>query len=225
MTEPTLAAKADYADAILVARRAKNWLFLLLLVVLLGQIALFFVARSTTALDPLMSTATTQPTQLGNNRMLDGLKYLVALCGFAGLSGSLVLCAMLMLLVKIMLTGRTLGVAKVTSAFVWSVVLLVLLFPWQAILANPTVTAQPDAMAKDYKIPGVLFTWAEFSNPASGAKFHADRIDENILRWARFVGFPVLATMILLSIQVKSSKGIKSALGEDISAINRADLA
>ena len=217
MSEPTIAAKADYADAILVARRAKNWLFLLLLVVLLGQIALFFVARNTNALDSIYSPATTQPT---GGRTLDALKYLIALCGFAGLGASLVLSAVMMLLVKIMLTGRTLGVARVTSAFVWSIVLLVLLFPWQAILANPTVTAQPDAMAKDFKLPGVLYTWAEFSNPVSGAKFNSDRVDENILRWARFVGFPVVATMILLSIQVKSSKGIKAALGEDLSAIN-----
>lgn len=216
MLEPTLAAKADYADAILVARRAKNWLFLLLLVVLIGQIALFFTARNTNALNSAFSTATSQPS----TRLLDSLKYLVALCGFAGLAGSLVLCTVLLLLVKIMLTGRTLGVAKVTSAFVWSIVLLVLLFPWQAILANPTVTSPPDAMAKDFKIPGVLYTWAEFSNPAAGAKFNPDRTDEKILRWARFVGFPAVATMILLSIQVKSSKGIKASLGEDLIAIN-----
>ncbi len=217
MQETTLAAKADYADAILVTRRAKNWLFLLLVVVLIGQLSLFFTARNTNALDSAFSTATTQPSTA---RLLDGLKYLVAVCGFVGLGGSLVLCAVLLLLVKIMLTGRTLGVAKVTSAFVWSIVLLVLLFPWQAILANPTVTSQPDAMAKDFKIPGVLYTWAEFSNPAAGAKFKPDRTDEKILRWARFVGFPAVATMILLSIQVKSSKGIKAALGEDLSAIN-----
>src|SRR3954451_16183728 len=87
MSEPTLAAKANYADAILVARRAKNWLFLLLLVVLLGQIALFFVARNTNALDSLFTTATSQPSS--GARTLDALKYLVALCGFAGLGASL----------------------------------------------------------------------------------------------------------------------------------------
>src|SRR5205823_5468557 len=45
MTRTALAIAADYADAMMVARRAKNWLFLVLLLVLLIQLALFFVAR------------------------------------------------------------------------------------------------------------------------------------------------------------------------------------
>ncbi len=217
MLDPTLAAKADYADAIIVARRAKNWLFLLLFIVLVGEIALFFTARMSNALDQtLASAATTQPSTTAS--LLDKLKYLVAMFGYIGLGASLVLCVVQLLLVKIMLTGRTLGVAKVTSAFLWSVVLIVLLFPWQAILANPTLSAQPDAMAKDFKIPGVIYTWTELANPDSGAKFHSDQLPVNVLRWARFVGFPVLALIMLMSIQIKSSRGIKAALGEDIVA-------
>ena len=57
-------ALADYADAILAGRRAKNWLFLVLLVVLLGQLALFFVARYTTLLTTA-TAATTQPSASG----------------------------------------------------------------------------------------------------------------------------------------------------------------
>src|SRR5215212_7944694 len=41
----TLAVAADYADAMMTARRAKNWLFILLLLVLLSQITVFFLAR------------------------------------------------------------------------------------------------------------------------------------------------------------------------------------
>ena len=49
MTAPdrTLATSADYADALLVARRAKKLLVLLILLMLLAQIALFFTARYT----------------------------------------------------------------------------------------------------------------------------------------------------------------------------------
>ena len=37
-----------------------------------------------------------------------------------------------------------------------------------------------------------------------------------ILRWARFVGWPVVAVLMLLTIQSKSSQGLRQALGNDI---------
>lgn len=224
MIEPSIAARADYADAILVARRAKNWLFLLLLVVLIGQIALFFVARRTdliqTGTITIATTQTTSATQpsVTISRVPDVLKYLVALMGFAGLAGSLLLSLILVLLVKILLTARTLGVARVTSAFIWSALLVILLFPWQAILAGPTISSSPDVIANDFKLPGVLYTWTELSHPTLGAGFSGLSTEYMVLRWARFVGFPILATIILLSIQIKSGTGIKAALGEDTPA-------
>ena len=45
MTRTTLAVAADYADALLVARRSKNVLFLMLLLVLLLQVAVFLMYR------------------------------------------------------------------------------------------------------------------------------------------------------------------------------------
>jgi hypothetical protein len=214
MLEPSIAAKADYADAILVARRAKNWLFLILLVVLVGEIALFIVARTTSALGN-MTAATLATTQPASSRLGDVLQYLVALAGFAGIAASLVLSGVLVLLVKIMLTGRTLGVAKVTSAFIWSLVLIVLLFPWQAILNGPTISAAPNPQALDFKLPGVIYTWTELTHPTLGAKFDSSRMEITVLRWARFIGFPAVAAIMLMSIQIKSSMGIKAALGED----------
>ena len=35
-----------------------------------------------------------------------------------------------------------------------------------------------------------------------------------VLKWARFVGFPVVALLILLSVQAKSARGAKFGLGE-----------
>jgi hypothetical protein len=45
VTTTPLAVSADYADALLTARRAKNWLFLLLLLGLLAQISIFALVR------------------------------------------------------------------------------------------------------------------------------------------------------------------------------------
>jgi hypothetical protein len=207
----TTKALADYADAILAGRRAKNWLFLILLVTLVTELTLFFVARYTNFLSDT-TTSTTRPVAMAR----EGLKYVVALAGFAGLIGSVLLSIVLLMLTIIMLTVRTLGVGKLTSAFIWSVVLAVLMFPWQAILAGPTISSDADPIAADFKIPGVIYTWSEFDHPTLGARFDFPVIsDRGFLRWARFAGFPMIALLILLAIQVKSGKGVRAALGED----------
>ena len=45
LTTTPLAVSADYADALLAARRATKWLFLLLMLGLLAQIAIFLCAK------------------------------------------------------------------------------------------------------------------------------------------------------------------------------------
>ena len=45
LTTTPLAVSADYADALLAARRAKNWLFFFLMIGLLAQVTIFFLVR------------------------------------------------------------------------------------------------------------------------------------------------------------------------------------
>ncbi|MGB7156839.1 MAG: hypothetical protein WBD40_02160 [Tepidisphaeraceae bacterium] len=206
----SIATAADYADAIMTARRAKNTLFLLLLLILLAQLALFFLGRN----DVLNFTggagatvevpATTQPTTTASAIdpvWIAKLEYLVNLTAYLGIVLTIVLAVVLLLIVKIMLVGRLIGVARLTSAFIWTVVLAALLFPWQAFW--------PDNF--DFKLPGALYTWDELVHRV---KFRGELADSTVLFWARFVGFPVLALIILLSIQVRSRRGLQQALGE-----------
>jgi hypothetical protein len=221
-----IATAADYADAMMIARRAKNFLFLLLLIMLLAQIGIFLVARLTNHVLPgpvdtssLADTAgtaattlpaATQPAVGGGPSALtvNALRYATALIDFLGIVAVLVLAVVLSLITKIMLVGRLIGVAQVTSAFIRCAFLALLLFPWQAFLQNTDFTG-------DFKLPGVLYTWPELVHPTTGAKFAAAGFDAfTILRWARFVGFPVLAVILLLVIQAKSSRGLRAALGE-----------
>src|SRR4051812_41257312 len=51
LTTTPLAVSADYADALLAARRAKSWLFFFLMIGLLAQIAVFFIAKFTTRIE------------------------------------------------------------------------------------------------------------------------------------------------------------------------------
>src|SRR5437763_8392840 len=57
-----LATAADCADTLLVARRARNWIFGLLLFILLLQLALFFTARYSHALDRFKANNDTSAT-------------------------------------------------------------------------------------------------------------------------------------------------------------------
>jgi hypothetical protein len=236
MTHSSLATAADYADALLTARRAKNWLFLLLLLMILAQLILFFVARYGNGLTPRrlatvarietvenvnVEITSTQPSGIpttqhatvpakrtdavvASTRTDDILHYLVAASVFLGLTLSIVLAVALLLIVIIMLVGRLIGVSRVTSAFIWCIVLCVLLFPWQAFLPDQTT-------GPDFKIPGVLYTWNELT---SDFNFSTEPISFAILKWARFVGFPIVALIILLMIQARSNRGLRLALGE-----------
>lgn len=222
MTRTTLAIAADYADAMMVARRAKNWLFLVLLLVLLAQLSLFFLARYAKGTMQGLSPAAPVPAALvDSTQTAEGLtapvphkgrpwalliEYTINVTDFLGMTLVMVLGVVLLLLVTIMLVGRLVGVSHVTSAFVWCVVLAVLLFPWQALLNR-----SPIADAPDFKIPGVLYTWPELRD---NYDFHTDRLAESILKWARFVGWPVVSVIILLAIQVRSNRGLRLALGE-----------
>ena len=127
MIDRTIATAADYADAMLTARRAKNWLVLLLLLMLLGQLALFFVLRH-------------WPDMITNFKQAFVLKYLVAITDFLGIVLAAVLSMVLLLIVGIMLVGRLIGVARVTSAYICCLVLIALLI-FHIIVPAPAVLA------------------------------------------------------------------------------------
>jgi len=260
MNNPTIATAADYADAMLTARRAKNWLFVILLLLLLAQLAGFFAVRYTAWLaptkpvDPAVAAAaagaaavgvpavavpdaTTQPAisataSLGDKpavpgvvppeqrKGIDAVRYATAATTFLGIVLAIVLGLVLLLIVKIMLVGRLIGVARVTNGYIWCLLLTVLLFPWQAFFnsvdyatATPGQTA---AMVRNpaFQVPGVLYTWDELRYDARfGIDAPAD-VPQKVLKWARFVGFPVVAMLLLLVVQSNSSRGLRLALGE-----------
>jgi hypothetical protein len=190
MLESTAAA-ADYADALLAARKAKNVLASVVLVMLLFQLGLFFWARYKFRVDVASHTT-------------DLLKYAVGLSDFLGVAAPIVLAMVLLFIVLVMLNGRLLGVSRLVSGFLWCIVLAVLLFPWQAFLINQTFTST------EFKIPGILFTWEEL---AARDRLHPPLFFPALLYWARFVAWPAAATVILLAIQHQSRRGLRMALG------------
>jgi hypothetical protein len=209
MTIPSpIATAADYADALLTARRFKNALFWLLLVMLLTQLGLFLLAKYTTLvlppLPPAASDASTQPV-IARTLLSLFLQYVTGVIDFLGLLASIVLSVTLLLMLNILIMGRLLGVSQLTGAYLASVVLAVLLFPWQAFLNFS------DLHEATFRLPGVLYTWAEL---ARDARFEHLSAPAAILKWGRFVGFPLAATLLLLTIQSQSRRALRRALGE-----------
>src|SRR5687767_9213905 len=153
---------ADYADALMTSRRAKNALVLILILILLVQLALFFLVRydvvKTPTLPPDSAAATTQPAPRDWWTMMH---YVIGLTAFLGVALSIVLSFVVMLILNIMLVGRLVGAGRLTSAYIWAVIAVVLLFPWQAFLNHVGLT--PDEAT--FKIPGVLYTWYELTDP------------------------------------------------------------
>ena len=179
------------------------------------------------SMSPSTSSATVSDQDV---RIAVALEYVTGLVVFLGLVLSVVLVVIVLLMVLIMLAGRMIGVSHVVSAFCWAVVLTVLLFPWQAFFypSLPTGTRHMGPAPSDFSIPGALYTWSEVESNARFNMPGGPQVDmpEQILRWARFVGFPVVAMLILIIVQTKSGRGTRYALGEaDVQVnVNRGDM-
>src|SRR5436190_24036265 len=117
MTQTSLAAAADYSDALLTARKAKNTLFWILFVILLSQLSIFFIVRYSDA----FNSAAIQPAELPG--WANFIRYIINPMAFLGILLVLVTAADLLLIVLIMILARSLGVARLTSAFLWCVLL------------------------------------------------------------------------------------------------------
>jgi hypothetical protein len=207
MTIPSpIATAADYADALLSARRAKNVLFWLLLAMLLLQLGIFLLAKYTDLVLPaVVSNATTHPASTSRTLLSLFLQYLTGIIDFLGLAFSIVFSLTLLLILQILIMGRLLGVSHLTTAYVTSLLLAVLLFPWQAFLNFS------DLAGANFRLPGVLYTWAELVRES-----HFEQLTgpAALLKWWRFVGFPLVAIALLLVIQSRSRRGLRRALGE-----------
>jgi hypothetical protein len=209
MTGSTLATAADYADALLAARRAKRVLVGVIVLVLLAQLAVFFVARYS----PDALASGDAPVNGAVNMLLN---YILIAGGFAALIAGFMLPAVLLVIMLIMVCGRLIGVGRVTSALIWSFLLLLLIFPWQSIFLSPLGGGLPDAQS-DYRMPGVLYAWKEITHPQLGARFPGAASAESVLRWARYVGWPLVALIMVMTIGAKSKRGLAQSLGETTS--------
>jgi len=117
-----------------------------------------------------------------------------------GLICAALLSLSLLLAVGVVLAGRMGGAGHLASALMWSILLAALFVPWD--VAFPSVV-----------VPGVLFGRSDLVQGTAAVTWGAAGVDwaDQVLYFARFAGYPLLAMLIWLTVQVKYVLGCRQA--------------
>ena len=218
--------RPEYAIAFRSIRAAKNLAVVLIILCILAQIGATIAVHFARVLDeapaaasPAARTLPAAKTDAGPAtkpaiRPGDSEVEFAAICRdlmhyglpgtrFAALPLCLLLVLMVMFAVKLSLVERIGGVAGFISAFNWSLILLMMLVPWQQILSSSLSC-------------GALFNFSELTSADSALGDAPDQIDL-VLFYARFIAYPCVAMLTCLLVQAKFARGYSAAdfrLGE-----------
>lgn len=205
---------SEYMDAMGVVRAAKNVLFILVLVAILAPLAGFVLYSFTDLLDPMYTpvasaadansapdpntvVAQTQKLQQADmlrtcfNAVLGAAKIVAP-----ALTGLLLMT--LLLGVMVLLVGRLGGAAGLCGAFFWTLALGAILVPWEHKF--------PDA-----SVCGALYTLDELAARGQDMIKGSEPVDtmELMLFYARFVGYPVIALLFWIVVQIRFARGYR----------------
>jgi len=212
--------RAEYAIAFRSIRAAKNLAVTLIILCILAQIGATIAVHFARVLDALPAEAgptprtlpaaeadaepATQPVTQPADSDVDFaatcsvlLKYGLPGTRFASLLLCLLLVLMVMFAVKLSLVERIGGVAGFISAFNWSLILLMMLVPWQQILSSSMSC-------------GALFNFSELTRADSALGETPVQLDQ-VLFYARFIAYPCVALFTCLIVQMKFARGYSSA--------------
>ena len=104
-------------------------------------------------------------------------------------------CLSMLFSLKVSLIGRLGGINHISQAFFLSLVLVILLLPWQIVF--------------DGIIPGVLYTPCELVKQCSAER---SSIFATAIHYLRFTGYWLLAVLFLIFAQLRSGRWAKSVL-------------
>jgi hypothetical protein len=117
---------------------------------------------------------------------------------FLAMAMAILLTLTLLMATDVALVGRYGGVAGFVGAFFWSLLLLVVLIPWQLIL-----TGSEYVCGACSGLSGLILHTDALPDDPSGNWF------EVVYYYARFNGLPVLALALLLIVQLKFGRGLE----------------
>lgn len=191
----------DHLDAMALIRSARNVFVWVLLAVLVLQLVLYFsVSRGRLVLTPPGDTpaVTEAPTSAPATAPAEtveveqapaysaacvrALRITLPIARFVGVVCALLLVACYFVGLFVCLAGRLGGAVMATAAVLWSVALVLLLLPWQALITGT-----------DCRIPAAFLTFDELRSIAKADPVGTVPI---LAHYVRFVGWPLLALLV-----------------------------
>jgi len=103
-----------------------------------------------------------------------------------------------MFAVKLSVLGRLGGIAGFMSAFLWSLILLGMLTPWQHIL-------------KDLQIFGSLYDGGLADIKSVKNLIVSGDLADKIMYYARFVAYPLITLLVWTMVQWKFARGLRES--------------
>jgi hypothetical protein len=126
----------------------------------------------------------------------DWIAWLLRVSGFAAVTAAVLYALVLVFCLKVSLVGRLGGINHIARAFVLSLVVLVLLLPWQKYFGGV--------------LAGAVFTPEELLKACTAA---APRdLFEKAFFYARFAGFPAVVILLMFASHVRTVRWAKATL-------------
>ncbi len=209
-------ASSGCAEALRSLKAGKNIFMTVVLLVLLTHLGSFLAVQFGGVIDPPppkdQSAAATQPAtqaaeanvenaeqdtrEASYNRAMyeETLRWALPACRFFAVVAVLLAVLTFMFAVKLAIIGRLGGIANYMSAFLWSLILLAMVMPWQQVLGSSFAS-------------GVLFNLGELTSYVEKIKSSWGASTpgplEVALYYARFIAYPVIALLVWLVVMVK----------------------
>lgn len=196
----------EYAQAMRTVNVAKWLLLIVVLLSLLAAVKAVCIVSFTHLLDSPASATSTMPATApaepsGPDRSATWRYWLGVSLGIARVVGPLaclMLLATLALACGLSLLNRSGGTAKFVSSFFWSLLLLVMLTPWQSVFGEIHAAGAIPSLAEirncfAYIKPGQNAAWFDVGT-----------------YYARFLAYPVVALLVWLAVTCKFSCGYKA---------------
>ena len=206
-------------------KAGKNWFMFFVALAILVQLAGFVLVNWVDVIDELhrpsgLEAAATKPaTQpavepeaVGAATMWKDILHWVFPAGkFLAFAGGALTVIALMLTLQLSMVGRLRGIASFTSAFLWSLILLAIVTPWQQVLGGSFAA-------------GALYNLGELTEMTATVKPSwgpsGVQLLDQIIYYARFVAYPVLALLVWLAVMLKFADGYKESIVSPIGTVS-----
>jgi hypothetical protein len=193
----------EYYEAFRSVRAAKNLFWWLIAAAVVLQLAAFMLVNFVGVIDPLhQPPGASQPAQAADpaQRWQDVFGWALPATKFLAFASGMLLSLTLLLAVKLSLLGRLGGVAGLISAFFWSLVLLAIITPWQQVMQGAVAC-------------GALYNFDELVRAVGKVRcpWGAKNVSfvTQVLFYARFIAYPVVAVLVWLMVQAKFARGYR----------------